>query len=381
MILFWHRQKEGETSRKLLETALLAYCGATGKRTPRKKARSVAEGAHGKPYYPALPSVFCSVSHSGGYWVALFDKHPCGVDIERATRARSNEAVIRRKFTPEEQRIAEGGEAAFLRVWTRKEAYLKYTGEGLTRDLLSFSVAETAPDGTARFREEAAPFYGEPRVVLAEIGFTAVTDADGEPLPLIGAVCATPGDLRILPLPERAPEDEREAAKEIALGFLETRARTEKEVRDKLCKKGVSAESADAAVVFLKEYGLVDDEAYAARFAGEAARKGKGPLRIERDLALKGIPREVAKRALAPYRNGTRSGGEPDADTPFPEEDLPSFRETAEAIARKTYEEAGRPDLDEKLAAKILRRLASRGFSAGDSYAALDALRSALREE
>ncbi|MBR5741166.1 MAG: 4'-phosphopantetheinyl transferase superfamily protein, partial [Firmicutes bacterium] len=237
MILFWHKLKEGERSRALLDRALLAYCDAIGKRRPRKKNRSVAETEHGKPYYPALPSVFCSVSHSRGWWVCLFDKHPCGVDVEETGRSRANDAVIRRKFTPEEQALfgeqtgcadpGSAGEATFLRVWTRKEAYLKYTGEGLTRDTLSFSVAGTDAAGRPCFRGDAEPFYGEPRIVLEEIGFSSVTDPDGEPLPLIGAVCGTWSELSVLPLPEPAAEEAFEAAKEIALDLVEVRPRHE----------------------------------------------------------------------------------------------------------------------------------------------------------
>jgi SOS response regulatory protein OraA/RecX/phosphopantetheinyl transferase (holo-ACP synthase) len=376
MILFWHKLKEGEKSRDLLERALVAYCEAAGKRKPRKRNRAVSEGEHGKPYYPALPSVFVSVSHSGGYWTALFDRRPCGVDIELATRSRVSEAVIRRKFTPAEQALfdgAPGDETTFLRVWTRKEAFLKYTGEGLSRDLLSFSVAGEDGAGRPCFRGEAEPFYGEPRVILEEIDFASVPDAGGAPLPLIGALCGTPGDLRILPLPEPSAEDALEEAKEYALGWLETRMRTEREIRDKLREKNVSPEAADGAVRFLAEYGFLDDRAFAERYAAESVRKNKGPLRIEQELVRKGIGRDTAREAIRPYRDG--QDGRTDGGAFETADDPPTFRETAEALARKAYEAAGSPpELDEKLAAKILRRLASRGFSASDSYAALDAL-------
>ncbi|MBR5742081.1 MAG: hypothetical protein IKX91_05940, partial [Firmicutes bacterium] len=62
--------------------------------------------------------------------------------------------------------------------------------------------------------------------------------------------------------------------------------------------------------------------------------------------------------------------------------DMPTFRETADALARKVWEAAGSPpELDEKLSAKILRRLASCGFTAADSFAALADLRGHLRTE
>lgn len=354
MILFWHKTKEGEESRALLERALLAYCAETGKRKPRKKNRSVAEGGHGKPYFPLLPSVFCSVSHSAGYWVCLFDKHPCGVDIEGARCDRTSTAVIRRKFTEEEQKLYEAAPSGdtFLRIWTAKEAYVKYTGEGLARDTLSYSVAENET-----FRTEMASSYGEPCVILQEIDFRSAE------LPLIGSAVGTWSEIRILPLPERSAEESRNEAREIALDYVETRERTEKEVREKLREKGVSTEDADEAVSYLKEYRFIDDASYAKRYAEMGAGKGRGPVRISRELIQKGIDRGIVKETLASLA-----------------EEQIDFHESAAETARAVYENAGSPELDDRLSAKILRKLASRGFSASDSYEALAELKRSVRE-
>ena len=69
-----------------------------------------------------------------------------GVDIESVDRARATEEVAHRNFSPKErsdlalvppaQRIE-----AFYRCWTRKEAYLKARGDGLSVDLASFDVS------------------------------------------------------------------------------------------------------------------------------------------------------------------------------------------------------------------------------------------------
>lgn len=75
---------------------------------------------------------------SGGFRV--------GVDIERTKPDRSTEGIARRFFTPneldvlntlpEDQRVA-----AFYRCWTRKEAYIKAQGEGLSIPLNQFEVS------------------------------------------------------------------------------------------------------------------------------------------------------------------------------------------------------------------------------------------------
>ena len=69
-----------------------------------------------------------------------------GVDIESVDRTRATEEVAQRHFSPKErsdlarvpqpQRIE-----AFYRCWTRKEAYLKARGDGLSVDLASFDVS------------------------------------------------------------------------------------------------------------------------------------------------------------------------------------------------------------------------------------------------
>lgn len=283
--------------------------------------------------------------------------------------------------------IAPKSEAVFLAIWTRKEAYLKYTGEGLTRDTRTFSVATIGEDGRAAFTEEAAPYYGESRIALREIDFSTVFETDGTPLPLIGAVCGGESELRILPLPEKEPEEEWEATKEIALSFVETRERTEWEVREKLKTRDVPPEYAEQAIAFLREYGFLNDASYAKRYTELSIEKGRGPLRILRDLRRKGIRKEDAEEALSPYRNGgafaekdaSANEGETFNAGRF-EEPIQSFRERASSSAQTFYEALGRPELDEKVSAKILRRLASRGFTASDSYAALSDLRRTLRE-
>lgn len=103
------------------------------------------EGTHGKPFLllceglTALPEF--SLSHSQGYVaVALSLAGPVGVDVE-ATHLHENRAqrLARRILDPhalqEWNALDEGHrEAAFLRQWTMREALLKATGEGLTRD-------------------------------------------------------------------------------------------------------------------------------------------------------------------------------------------------------------------------------------------------------
>lgn len=83
----------------------------------------------GKPYTDG--DVFFSVSHSGEHLVCLVSEKPVGVDIQSERRADVTK-ISRRYFTQEECRyVDETGSEGFFLLWTRKEAYCKYTGRGL----------------------------------------------------------------------------------------------------------------------------------------------------------------------------------------------------------------------------------------------------------
>lgn len=80
----------------------------------------------------------------------------------------------------------------------------------------------------------------------------------------------------------------------LALYYLEKRARTEKELRDKLARKQVPPQEIEAVLAKLKEIGYVDDVKYAAQF--QRARNDYRPMGVRRlkiELQLKGVPREI----------------------------------------------------------------------------------------
>jgi 4'-phosphopantetheinyl transferase len=103
-------------------------------------------GLYGKPRVVGAEALSFSVSHSAGLAIYGFsqERH-IGVDLERV-RAISVLEIARRYFAPDEVRALQSlpvGEqrAAFFRCWTRKEAYLKAKGVGLSLPLDSFAVS------------------------------------------------------------------------------------------------------------------------------------------------------------------------------------------------------------------------------------------------
>ncbi|MFO0908589.1 MAG: 4'-phosphopantetheinyl transferase superfamily protein [Isosphaeraceae bacterium] len=116
-----------------------------------------AYGLRGKPALEGISTLEFNLAHTGGSAVcALSARGPLGVDIEAIRPMENAERIIGRYFTPREQAefLAHSPGSrlgAFYRGWTRKEAFLKATGEGLAASLDSFEVS------LAQDREDGGP--------------------------------------------------------------------------------------------------------------------------------------------------------------------------------------------------------------------------------
>jgi 4'-phosphopantetheinyl transferase len=115
-------------------------------------------GKHGKPALGGSAEgadLQFSVSHSAdlaAYAVTI--GAPVGVDVERLRAVQYLDAVAERAFSPRECAVLRAlpvdlGLAGFFNCWTRKEAYIKALGEGLSYPLERFSVS-LAPGAPAR---------------------------------------------------------------------------------------------------------------------------------------------------------------------------------------------------------------------------------------
>ena len=83
-----------------------------------------------------------------------------------------------------------------------------------------------------------------------------------------------------------------------AVRLLSLCDRSENEVRRRLLDSGYPAACVDRVIEKLYEAELLDDEAYAQRWAQSRAHKhGRG--RIERELTRRGVSREVAQSAVS----------------------------------------------------------------------------------
>src|SRR5207302_8233420 len=87
--------------------------------------------------------------------VAVTRVCPVGVDVERIRPLRDAEGIIERFFSPRESAAlkalpADQKPVAFFNLWTRKEAWLKATGDGIGESLNQSEVS-LLPDEPARF--------------------------------------------------------------------------------------------------------------------------------------------------------------------------------------------------------------------------------------
>jgi 4'-phosphopantetheinyl transferase len=101
---------------------------------------------HGKPYISGSPIAF-NVSHTHGMAALAFAMQTSvGIDVEAVrTNFRADE-IAERFFSDHERQslrkyFKEERHAAFFRCWTRKEAYIKARGEGLSHPLAQFDVS------------------------------------------------------------------------------------------------------------------------------------------------------------------------------------------------------------------------------------------------
>lgn len=143
--------------------------------------------------------------------------------------------------------------------------------------------------------------------------------------------------------PEADPES---VARTILLDQLVGRARSRKELADKLAQKNVPTEIAARLLGRFEEVGLVDDAAFARGWVeGRHSSRGLAPRAIAQELRRKGVDDEVAREAL----------DELDGD---------EQRETAHRLVRKKLRSLERFD-EATRTRRLVGMLARKGYGAG----------------
>ena len=116
----------------------------------------IARTESGKPYFPNCPGLHFSISHSGRYWACAVSEAEVGLDLQqyvkrrletREEAAKRFQKMAHRFFHPVESAYVDGDPyTRFFQVWAAREAYVKYTGQGIDKH---FSKHCVIPGGKA----------------------------------------------------------------------------------------------------------------------------------------------------------------------------------------------------------------------------------------
>lgn len=144
------------------------------------------------------------------------------------------------------------------------------------------------------------------------------------------------------------------SAKRYALGLISKRMYTKAEVYDRLIKKNFDAEISDRVVEELSKLKFIDDEEYARLyFADNVNIKAKGVYRISRELAQKGISRDIIEDVSLEFNDDV-------------------YSKLKEYVIFKTY---GKIPSDFKEREKLKAHLMRRGYSVSDVNRVLNELK------
>lgn len=103
-------------------------------------------GDNGKPYLADGSDTFFSITHSDKWVFLAVSDSEIGIDAQAPRKVCPRLAA--RSTTPEELAwVKEDTEPHFTRLWTMKEAYLKYVGTGLTLPIREVSISVPPADG------------------------------------------------------------------------------------------------------------------------------------------------------------------------------------------------------------------------------------------
>ena len=157
--------------------------------------------------------------------------------------------------------------------------------------------------------------------------------------------------------------DPEQVARTILLDQLTGRARSRKELSDKLRSKDVPEDLATRLLDRFEEVGLVDDEAFARSWvAGRQSAKGLARRALAQELRRKGVDDEVAREAL---------------DELEPEQE----EQAARTLVRKKLRSLSRVD-DVTATRRLVGMLARKGYGSGMAFAVVrDELSRAGRDD
>ena len=96
-----------------------------------------SKGEHGKPYFCVHPEIRFNISHSGNLVMCAVSDFEIGIDVQEK-KCMNTDRIAKKIMSPDEYEnylTSPGREDFFFRAWVMKESYVKWTGDGITREL------------------------------------------------------------------------------------------------------------------------------------------------------------------------------------------------------------------------------------------------------
>ncbi|WP_166789541.1 4'-phosphopantetheinyl transferase superfamily protein [Cryobacterium sp. TMS1-20-1] len=119
-------------------------------------------GEYGKPYLANIAGIYFNKSDTVGATAIAVSQYVIGIDIEKIKQFDTR--IPERFFTPEESKYILTADHVmrnerFSRVWTRKEAFVKWSGRGLSQDFRSFDVLRNPSFTTVKIKSFVLSVY------------------------------------------------------------------------------------------------------------------------------------------------------------------------------------------------------------------------------
>lgn len=149
------RLKSIDDKKRSLGGELLARYAIAYEKSIPKDSIVFSAYENGKPYCINYLEVHFNISHSGSWVICVVSDEPIGVDIEKI--GVSDTKIAKRFFSECEYKellsVKMDRNEMFYKLWTLKESYIKYTGNGLKTPLDSLVFDMSNGNAKLKFPE------------------------------------------------------------------------------------------------------------------------------------------------------------------------------------------------------------------------------------
>lgn len=165
-MIYWRSMQQGLTRKEQTVFAQQLLADALKKEYGMELLPKIKKETQGKPYFAEYPAIHFNYSHSRDAVICILSDRRTGIDIE-AVRPFHEKSAKRfcsdREWAWLEKQVKKDRE--WIKLWTLKEAYVKYTGIGIRTDLRCVDVLDTV---ISQKGQKEVLDHGRKKVLYAE---------------------------------------------------------------------------------------------------------------------------------------------------------------------------------------------------------------------